>query len=673
MDVKDLTTPKFWYGRRTRRQMLGIAAAGIGAAGFASGLGPFSTSIARAGGVLSPAPIANAAQSGYAWVANHGLDGDAYQAEFDSLSAQGYRLIKISGYSVSGQDYYASIWDMSPGPAWVGMHRVSNADYQSQFNSLTAQGYRPVDISGYEMNGADYYVAIFDMSPMPSWDARHAVAGADYQGIVDANIANGLKPLRVSGYSIGGSDYIACIWITDDGSYGWQARHGLDNASYQAEFDNLTGQGYRPVDISGYELNGTDYYTAIFDTSPKLDWVARHGLTSDEYQSAFDDNAATGYALTHVAGYGVNGEARYAAIWETDTEESGEDIDYGTTTAVDQIAIDAIADAGVPGVSVAIAKDGLLVYARAFGFADAGAGERMTPDHRLRIASVTKPITATAIMQLAEQGVLSTDDQVFGDDGWLGTTYGTQPYSDDLLAITIDHLLTHTSGGWGDRTNDPMFQRTDLSGDDFTSWVIDNFPQTSSPGMTYAYANFGYHLLGRVIESATGQSYESYVAGNTLAGCGITDMQIAGDTLADRASGEVVYDGTNSDIGDPYRIPVRRMDSHGGWIATATDLLRFMVRMDADPTATDIVSRSTLTTMTTGTTANANYGRGWSLYLPDNNWFHDGLLGGTAAIMVRHSTGICYAVITNGNGLDTDKLGRDMAYAVDDWGAGTPL
>ena len=139
----------------------------------------------------------------------------------------------------------------------------------------------------------------------------------------------------------------------------------------------------------------------------------------------------------------------------------------------------------------------------------------------------------------------------------------------------------------------------------------------------------------------------------------------------ERAAGEVVYDGTNSTIGDPYGIPVRRMDSHGGWIASATDLLRFMVRIDqlADPT--DVVRSDSVTAMTTGSAANPNYGRGWSLN--GSNWFHTGRLGGTESIVVRHDTGISYAVIANGNGIDPDTLGRDMAYAVADWGTGTPL
>lgn len=668
MNHSFLTTPKRWYGRGSRRDFLGAIAASIGAAGLGGGILPLTQSIAHASGSFSPMALANAAQSGYAWVANHGLDGDAYQREFDSLGGQGYRLVRISGYSVNGQDYYASIWDMSPGPAWVGMHRVPAADYQAQFDSLTSQGFRPVDISGYEKDGSDHYAAIFEQSSLASWNANHGVAGADYQGIFDANVAAGLRPLRVSGFSAGGAEYFASIWVGDDGTP-WAAMHGLDSASYQAEFDRWTGQGFRVVDISGYELNGGASYAAIFEQSPKTYWISHHDMSASAYQAAFDENGAAGYALTHVAGFGVGGEARYAAIWASDTDPTGGTVGFA---AVDKIANDALAASGVPGVSVAIAKDGMLVYAKGYGTADSSTGEAMTIQHRLRIASIAKPITATAIVQLAENDVLRLEDTVFGDNGWLGTTYGTTPYSANLLAITIDNLLMHTSGGWGGGS-DTMFLQTGLDHDDLITWTLNTYPQTSSPGSMYAYSNFGYCLLGRVIEQATGQTYESYVQGSVLAQSGISDMQIAGDSLAERAANEVVYDGANSTIGDPYGIPVRRMDSHGGWIATATDLVRFLVRMDGFATPADLVRADSVTTMMTGSVANPGYGRGWGVNTSDNSWGHTGRLGGTESVISRRSDGICYAVIANGNGIDPDQVGRDMAYAISDWGAGTPI
>ena len=652
MDASSLSSPKFWYGRRSRRDVLRMAAVGFGAAGTAGALLPLTRAVASASGTFSPAPILNVAQSGYAWVANHGLDGDAYQREFDSLAGQGFRLVKLCGYTVNGQDFYASIWDMSPGPAWVGMHRVPGTDYQAQFDRLTAQGFRPVDISGYERNGSDHYTAIFEQSDIGGWSAAHGVPGADYQSVFDQNVAAGMRPLRVSGFTVGGADYIASIWVGDDGTP-WAAMHGLDADGYQAEFDRWTGAGMRVVDISGYEVNGAATYTAIFDGSTKPYWISHHNMNSAAYQAAFTENGASGYTLTHVAGFGAGGEARYAAIWVAESDPTGGTVGRGD---VDAIATNALAAAGVPGMTVAIAKDGMLVYAKAYGTADAGTGEPLTLAHRMRVASVSKPITAAAVLQLVESGVLALDDTVFGSAGWLGETYGTMSYTSDLLEITIDHLLNHRAGGWGGNT---MFQHPDYTMEEIITWHLDTIPLTDPPGTTFTYSNFGYCLLGRIIEVATGQPYEGYLQSTVLAQCGISDMQIAFDALADRAANEVVYDGKNSTIGDPYGIPVRRMDAHGGWIATATDLLRFMVRMDDLPSPADVVTAASLGDI------------GWGG--ATNSWGHTGQLAGTEAVISRQSDGICYAVIANGNGINTDTVGREMAYAISDWGTGTPL
>ena len=207
MHTADFTQPRRFSGTGTRRQLLGAA---IGIAGGLALAGTPATYASRGRSLID---LSVAMQSGYAWVGNHGLSGDAYQAEFDSLTSQGYRLLRLCGYNVGGQDFYASIWDQSPGPAWVGMHRVSGGDYQAQFEQLTAQGFRPVDISGYERNGSDAYTAIFEQSEVNGWSAHHGVLGGDYQGIFEQNAGNGLRPVRVSGYTVGGQDYFASIWV----------------------------------------------------------------------------------------------------------------------------------------------------------------------------------------------------------------------------------------------------------------------------------------------------------------------------------------------------------------------------------------------------------------------------------------------------------------------------
>jgi CubicO group peptidase (beta-lactamase class C family) len=241
----------------------------------------------------------------------------------------------------------------------------------------------------------------------------------------------------------------------------------------------------------------------------------------------------------------------------------------------------------VPGLSIAISEHGTPVYSKAFGVAERTGNTTLTTAHRFRIASVTKPITSTAIFQLIENHKLSLNDHVFGPGAVLGTTYGRAPYKKWVSDITIWHLLTHTCGGWditggaatGVNTPDPMFINPRMNHEQLIHWTLANLPLSHKPGTVWAYSNFGYCVLGRVIEKLTGKPYDVSVRRSVLAPCGITDMVIAGNTLAERKPGEVVYYSQGGDR-SPYSMNVRRMDSHGGWIARPIDLVHFLTHVD---------------------------------------------------------------------------------------------
>jgi CubicO group peptidase (beta-lactamase class C family) len=122
------------------------------------------------------------------------------------------------------------------------------------------------------------------------------------------------------------------------------------------------------------------------------------------------------------------------------------------------------------------------------------------------------------------------------------------------------------------------------------TWTLDNRPLDHVPGTNYDYSNFGYCILGRVIEEITGQTYEQAVKTLVLTPIGITDMTIGGNTFAQKLPKEVTYYGQYGE--DPYAMNVSRMDSHGGWIATAADLARFLVYIDKFPVRPDILTPS---------------------------------------------------------------------------------
>jgi hypothetical protein len=236
------------------------------------------------------------------WVARHGMTSPQYQEEFTKFTTKGYRLVNISGYGINGKDYYAGIWKKSSGSAWVARHGMTSAQYQKEFDKLAKHGYRLIDISGYNVGGQDHYAGIWEKSSGSAWVARHGMTSAQYQKEFDKFAKQGYRLVAISGYDIRGEDHYAAIWEKSSGS-AWVARHGMTSAQYQKEFDKLAKQGYRLVRVSGWGVAGTSHYAAIWQKSSGSAWIARHGLTSTQYQKELNELAKNGYRLMGISGY----------------------------------------------------------------------------------------------------------------------------------------------------------------------------------------------------------------------------------------------------------------------------------------------------------------------------------------------------------------------------------
>ena len=323
----------------------------------------------------------------------------------------------------------------------------------------------------------------------------------------------------------------------------------------------------------------------------------------------------------------------------------------------------------IPGLSIAIAIKGKPAYVEAFGVADRETGEAATPQHRFRIASISKTITATGIFTLIEAGKLKLDAYVFGPDSVLGADYPTPPSLQSLMKpdasrsfneqITIEHLLTHTTGTWPHGPPDPLRRNPEMTPGKLIAWTLEHMPLTSAPGQTFAYSNFGYVILGRVIEKLTGQAYAQYIQDNILKRCGITGMQMAKNNLAERAANEVKYYGGTY---DPYKRDVVRLDSCGGWIGTPSDLTAFFVHIDGFKDTEQLLSDDTLRVMTTPSAANPRYAKGLFIDRREgrDNWWHTGLIDGTTTVSVRTGGDFCWSAFANAGGGGPNDFTRGL-------------
>jgi len=282
---------------------------------------------------------------------------------------------------------------------------------------------------------------------------------------------------------------------------------------------------------------------------------------------------------------------------------------------------------GGPGAAVLVAKKGEVIYKKAFGMADLELNVPMQADMIFRIGSITKQFTAVAILQLAEQGKLSLQDDMkkFLPD------YPTQGNT-----ITIEHLLTHTSGikSYTGMKDFQAMMRKDMTPAEIIA-VFKNEPMDFAPGTKWNYNNSGYILLGYIIEKVSGKTYEQYIKDNLFVPAGMTNSGYGNENriIKNRAKG---YQGSGNNYENANYLSMTVPYAAGSLISTVEDLWKWNQAVHSYK----IVSKASLdkafTNYKLSNSKLANYGYGWSF----------GWVQGSPTI--EHSGGI--------NGFQTDAV-----------------
>jgi D-alanyl-D-alanine carboxypeptidase len=223
--------------------------------------------------------------------------------------------------------------------------------------------------------------------------------------------------------------------------------------------------------------------------------------------------------------------------------------------------------------AVLVARDGKPIFTAARGFADKDAKTLNTLDTRFRIASVTKPLTATAVLQLVQAGKVKLDAPI-------GTYIKDYPNRDFASHVTVHQLLTHTSGA-GDIFG-PRDDATRIKLKSLAEYVAYYGPRGSDfpPGEGFRYSNYGYIVLGRLIEEVTGQSYPDYMRDHVFKPAGMTRSGFEPESIPveGRAKGYIWEpDGFHSNID----VSPAGATSSGGAYSTVEDMLAFAIALQS--------------------------------------------------------------------------------------------
>lgn len=352
-------------------------------------------------------------------------------------------------------------------------------------------------------------------------------------------------------------------------------------------------------------------------------------------------------------------------IWLNDTL-SNEMSDFEELKGMDKNVTSFMRKWQIKGASLSIMRNDSLLYSKGYGWADEKEGIKMEPGHILRMASVSKLITAVGIMVLQERDSLQLSDYVFGPEGILNDTLFTSLIKDrNYHKITVEHLLRH-QGGF---PRDPLFSSRDVmtqlkldhapEKEDFYKVVL-NRPVRFAPGEWQRYSNFGYLLLSEIIEKKSGMSYEEFIQMNVLKPAGCYDMHIAANYYEDKYPNEVRYythEGDGKFIEEYNKsgrivercyggnnIPL--LSGAGAWCGSTAEIARFVASIDGRQEVKDILSQESIDLMTEYFDQNT-YSLGWNDTDPAKGWSRTGTLAGTSALVRYFPDGECWIMITN--------------------------
>lgn len=309
------------------------------------------------------------------------------------------------------------------------------------------------------------------------------------------------------------------------------------------------------------------------------------------------------------------------------------------------------------GMEISAVRGGENILEKAYGWADVNAGSHMTPDNTMRIASVSKLITATGIMKLRDEGRLALTDKVFGENGIL-CEYNGYIRDSRYSLIDIDNLLRH-EGGFSQKGGDPMFSRR--GGTDNRELLARELsrPLAFYPGTAMEYSNLGYLLLTLVLEKITGTPYEDWVRENLLLPAGISDMRIACNEAENRYASEARYYTDSGDENCSYcRNDIRALSGAGAWTASANDLCRFAAAIDGKDDIPDIISKESVAEMTCWYDP-YTYSLGWNDTHPEKGWTRTGSYSGTSALVWYFPDGSCWTLITNTSSWKGSRFSRN--------------
>ncbi|HYZ74950.1 MAG TPA: serine hydrolase [Chthoniobacterales bacterium] len=494
-----------------------------------------------------------------AFHAYHGVTNAEHQAHIDRCFLQGYRMISLSVYGDPDRPLYAAVWVRRDGPAWQAIHGVDAIGYQSFFDVWTARGYVPVLISATGPSNNAVFAAVFEHDINGPWQARCGMASGAPGSAGTFENENAKAADRrlilhsVAVYGSRGDRRYAAVWHSNPLNVKWHLHSSESAAHYQMVFDaetKLPGYdlaAYRPALVA---VSGDLAYCSLFKDDTVGPWVMRNGMTETEYQAELDHQVANGFYPICVQGGASTVKPIYAAIFATqDVPLSREWIVAGEAvselTELDQIMQRFMQVNGVRAAQLAVGRDGIIIFSRAYTWAE--PGYRITESFtRFLLAGCSKIFLEAAVQSLYDDNKLKPTTAVYPLLGF------SDPLDTRSDSITIQQLLNNSAGYDEVRTGfNPTFNMRSIALELGLTHPVTKLDVARymygraldfSPGTDQKESDYAYLLAGVVVEHITGETYIDYLNERLLTPVGFSKVKVVSTSLSGRTSDDAIVE-----------------------------------------------------------------------------------------------------------------------------------
>ncbi len=631
-----------------------------------------------------------------------GQDLAAWRRSADTLKALGYRPISLDAEGTPAHPALATVWTHSPGPDWALAGPAEGPGLLSALGRWETKGYRPYAMAALAEPDSDGAAPAFAV--LLTKDGRAAAPRFDldqdrFQAACDSARQAHSKCDWIEAYGDAAHPRFAAIFAHDTSGTPWNYSLGDDAASLRTKQDIFSRVWVRPARIA--PMPGGRFATVweensagAWDFLPDADAAAAEKAATGETGPRAVEARAWPGSPGRFAVLTSESDAPAPMAWTVSGPEAP------GLEAFDAYMRELMRTRGVRAGTLAIAHDGRLVFAH--GYTRGETGYPLTrPNSLFRAASCSKPLTSILVHKMLREG---------GGEGrsgspslkekilsllHIGGEPADAPADPRFGDITVDELLTHSAGWARSRANpDPVFNdyppgseiRNRLPADrgGFLSYMLRQ-PLQFAPGSRSVYDNFGYFLLGRMLESlpmGVGKSYQSIADDLLFKPLGLSRPRFGGSRYEERAPGEVLYhtavpylQANPSRGGAPWvaggygDFDVGNMDAAGAWLLSAPDYAKVLAAFDLGAGNPILGPQATATMW--GRSGFGEALRGWfALKLPIGNGdtavakWHNGLFPGTSTLVFYHPQKWSFVMFLNRDlspQPDGPHEGRDLA------------